>query len=152
MSGLHRFPVHLTQLTSGHFIQKIPRLNILNMGSTALCEYSTGLRAANFQENSQFLFAVVHQLPLTPLHVKCSPIEISGGLSNFLHRSPISRFYCTAPLQRNTTWETFLNGIKSHSHKSHWSPLRSYRGAWFIQICAYLQFHIAGTLWLFVCE
>ena len=123
------FPVHLTRLTCGRFIQREPWLNILNMGSTALCEYSTGLRAANFQENSQFLFAVLHQLPLTPLHVKCSPIEISGGLSNFLHRSPISRFYCTAPLQRNTTWETFLNGIKSHSHKSRWSPLRSYRGA-----------------------
>ena len=124
MSGLHRFPVHLTQLTSGHFIQKIPRLNILNMGSTALCEYSTGLRAANFQENSQFLFAVVHQLPLTPLHVKCSPIEISPLALQFLASVPNIQIYSTAPLeQRNTTiMGKLLNGIKSHSHKSHWSP------------------------------
>ena len=141
------------RLTCGRFIQESTQVKHFKHGiHRFMWIFDRFTWAANFLENSHFLFAALLSPPLTPLHVKCFPIEISGGLSNFLHRSPISRFYCTAPLQRNTTWETFLNGIKSHSHKSRWSPLRSYRGAWFIQICAYLQFHIEGTLWLFVCE
>ena len=61
-------------------------------------------RAANFLENSHFLFAAI---PLTPLHVKCSPIEISPRALQFLASVPNIQIYCTAPSteQRNTTWE-----------------------------------------------
>ena len=81
-----------------------PRLNILNMGSTALCEYSTALRARPIFWKIPTFY--LQHSSLTPLHVKCSPIEISPRALQFLASVPNIQIYCIVPPEhRNTTWE-----------------------------------------------
>ena len=96
-----------------------PWLNILNMGSTALCEYSTALRGGQF--SGKFPVFICTGLPLTPLHVKCSAIEISPRASISCICPQYPDILYRAPEQKYNLGK-LLNGIKSHSHKSHWSP------------------------------
>ena len=72
-----------------------PRLNILNMGSTALCEYSTALRARPIFWKIPTFY--LQHSSLTPLHVKCSPIEISPRALQFLASVPNIQIYCIVP-------------------------------------------------------
>ena len=109
---------HLGRLTCGRFIQESTRVKHFKHGiHRFMWIFDRFTRAANFLENSHFLFAA---LPLTPLHVKCSPIEISPRALQFLASVPNIQIYCTA---RGTGAEEhnmgkLLDGIKSHSHKS----------------------------------
>ena len=96
---------HLGRLTCGRFIQESTRVKHFKHGiHRFMWIFDRFTRAANFLENSHFLFAAI---PLTPLHVKCSPIEISPRALQFLASVPNIQIYCTAPSteQRNTTWE-----------------------------------------------